>query len=506
MSIKLRIVLGFGVLVALILVLGLVTASTTAYIDHTWRNVVESAVVINNKAAEFEFCRLMTRRYEKDFLLYYKTDGLQYTKDHYIKGALYSQLKRMKVLREEIDLLMLKKPQRVYFSAEKIPKLIDAYRAVVDAGVGSIESLEARSPGGASQIYTIIITDPKVEGIRSVAGALEAESRKMAELARNNVDDTIMYANKIAQNSLFLVFWLTLCILLMAISFAVFMIWVIVRSLKKLSLSAKAAIQGELSNSFKSVLAKIRQVIPQITLVSNAMHTVSSREISLASEQSRAIRAAHDSADRILENITQISEQLKKSTDEAGNVGNRIQELRGQVHITGSTVTSLNEFMHKITKVSESIAAASEQINIIAMNASLEASRAAESQGSEFNPMMNSIRKLSDAAVKSTKDITKLIESVNIEISKVADILLETEQHLDSEINHAQGSFAESKDITMKCTQEGTGAKVVADAMATLEHVIDVIISAAKEIEGYAAQLTKVSADLQINVDKFKAI
>ena len=493
-------------LVALASTLGLVTLNTTARVDHTWKNVVKSATAINDKVAEFKYCLLMSRRLEKDFLLFYKTEGLQKAEDHYIiNNSLYSQLERLKIICEEINLLMLKNPQQEYLSTEKIPKLIDAYHTAVEAEIKMIKSLETQTSGEANQIYTIILTDPKVQSVRSAANVLEVESRKMAESASNNANKALLSANKITQDSLRLYFWLTLYILLIAIIFAAVMIWVVGRSLKKLSLSTQEAIQGKLSDNFKSILTKIHQVISQITLVSNSMHAVSSREIALASEQSRAIRTAHDTAARILENVTQISEQLKKAANEVGDTGQRMQELRSQVHTSGKIVNSLNEFLHKIAKISESIAA-TEQINIIAMNASLEASRAAENQGSEFNPMMNSIRKLSDGAVKSIKDIAKLIENVNKEISQAAGTLLEAEHHFDSEISRVQGSITESRDISMKCAQEGVSAKLVADATSTLGHVIDMIISAAKEIEECSTQLTKISTDLQVNVDKFKTI
>ncbi|MDP2940715.1 MAG: methyl-accepting chemotaxis protein [Candidatus Omnitrophota bacterium] len=496
-GIRLKVILGFGGLVILMSGIALAALNAAARVDRVWKNTVDSAVAINNKAAELEYCRLMTRRFEKDFLLFYITDSLQAAKNSYIKGLLYPQLERMKSIQKDIDLLLLKAPQQEYFSTDKLPKLIDAYRAAVEAEVKNVESLEA---GGQS--YELILVSPQVQAVRAAAGALESESRKMVESASRNAGKALLYARNSAQNSLRLAFWLILCGSLSAVIFAIFMILAIGKSLRALALSAKEAVQGKLSESFKSALVKIRQAVSQLTLVSNSMRAVSSREISLTSEQSRAIRTAHDAAAKVLENITQISERLGKAADEANGAAHRLQEIRAQALAADGTFASINDLSHKIAKVSEAIAGEAEQINIIAMNASLEVARLAENQGSEFNPMMDSIRKLSDKAVKSTHDIAQLIESANKEAAQAAAVLLEAGRRLDAEISRAQAVVEQSQDISLRCAREGTGAKVVADAVGTLGNVVEMMASAAKEIEDSSTQLTRVSADLQTIVDK----
>jgi methyl-accepting chemotaxis protein PixJ len=196
---------------------------------------------------------------------------------------------------------------------------------------------------------------------------------------------------------------------------------------------------GTIADSYNATVDNLRKIVVQVQTAANqVVSTTTVNETSIQALTSEALRQTEeisialelvkqmaDTVQTVAANAEQAEtavQQAAQTVEEGDEVMNRtvegIQVIRVTVADTAKKVKHLGESSQKISKVVELISAFAAQTNMLALNASIEASRAGE-EGRGFAVVANEVRVLARQSAEATEEIRGLISSIQAETNEV---------------------------------------------------------------------------------------
>jgi methyl-accepting chemotaxis protein len=249
----------------------------------------------------------------------------------------------------------------------------------------------------------------------------------------------------------------------------------------------------------------------QITKEISSSITAAIQEISAGvSEEANSIRNISHKIFEIGEIVAatkDISNEVAEVTNEANNLTlssiKRFNELYAQmrtinntVSSTSDTVTELGESINSINSMLSSIIQISEQTNLLALNATIEAARAGEA-GRGFAVVADEVRKLAELSKENVESIDKIIREVNNRTNMALSEVNEGRAAVQAGEKLMEGMLISFNSMT-------TSSEKVKDMIGLEDRNIEHIADSFKEIQRQVENIASISEEHSASIEEIQ--
>ena len=253
---------------------------------------------------------------------------------------------------------------------------------------------------------------------------------------------------------------------------------------------------GQMCASLNEFLEKLEKIIIEVKggagSISSAAQQVSSTSSSLSqgtSEQAASVEETTSSLEEMSASITQNSDNSRMMEQVASKGAREAEESGKAVKQTVDAMKSITEKINIIDEIAY-------QTNLLALNAAIEAARAGE-HGRGFAVVATEVRKLAERSQTAAKEISGLA-SDSVKVAEHSGKLL------DELVPSIQKTADLVKEVSAASREQSSGVNQINKAMSQVDQVTQRNASSAEELSSTAEEMASQSEALAQLVGFFK--
>jgi len=281
----------------------------------------------------------------------------------------------------------------------------------------------------------------------------------------------------------------------------------------------------------RSLVATINDTSVQVAASAQETQATAMHLAEAAEHQAQEISSASDRISEIAASINQVSKNSAESaevaqrsvqiaTNGAGVVRQTIagmDSIRDQIQETSKRIKRLGESSQEIGSIVELINDISEQTNILALNAAIQAASAGEA-GRGFAVVADEVQRLAERASNATKRIETLVQTIQSDTNEAVSSMEQTTSEvvagarLAEDAGTALGEIEKvSSDlsnliqgISSAAQQQSSAASNITQTMHTIQQITSQTSQGANQTAESIGNLAQLAADLRRSVADFK--
>jgi methyl-accepting chemotaxis protein len=252
---------------------------------------------------------------------------------------------------------------------------------------------------------------------------------------------------------------------------------------------------GVLLASLKNMTDKLKEIVAEVSAAADNVASGSAQLSSTAETMSQGATEQAAAAEEASSSMEEMSSNVRQNADNAMQTEKMAVKSAGNAQEGGKavslTVTAMKEIAGKINIIEE----IASQTNLLALNAAIEAARAGE-HGKGFAVVASEVRKLAERSQKAAAEIAHLSGS-SVEVAEKAGTML------DGLVPDIQKTAELVQEISASCREQDTGAEQINKAIQQLDQVIQQNASAAEEMASTSEELSSQAEQLQSAIGFF---
>jgi len=297
-------------------------------------------------------------------------------------------------------------------------------------------------------------------------------------------------------------------------------------------------VTGAIADSINVTIDELRRLVTgindaslQVTTATEQAQTVSGKLLDAAQKQAGEIQGAGQSVTQMAQSMIDVSNKASDSAkvaaaslSAAGKGAEAVQnaikgmnDIREQIQETSKRIKRLGESSQEIGEIVQLISDITEQTNVLALNAAIQAASAGEA-GRGFTVVAEEVQRLAERSGEATKHIGAIVKSIQRDTQDAIEAMERSTQGVVQgaktadeagqalrEIEGVSTQLAELIASISQATQtQAASANRVAANMKVILGITQLTTEGTKKTAGAASRLTTLADGLKSSVAGFK--
>ena len=279
------------------------------------------------------------------------------------------------------------------------------------------------------------------------------------------------------------------------------------------------------------LVRRINDAASRVTSATESARRTSTELLAATDRQSQEIEEAGATAERMAQSMTDSSERAlqsaqvarrslesaRKGADAVENSIRGMNDIRSQIQETAKRIKRLGESSQEIGEIVELISDITEQTNVLALNAAIQAATAGEA-GRGFTVVAEEVQRLAERSAEATKQIAAIVKTIQTDTQDAVGAMENATRNVveGAQLSDAAGqALAEIGEVSMETArlierisaevqqQAGTAGRVAA-AMKDILAVTEQTSLGTRQTAVSIDQLADLATELKGSVSGFK--